>query len=76
MHARLHGLKNLLIRHQIKIEPNFPSLAYEIAETRPDMNIKAATFTVSEKSINMFACFDSLRPSQHDSVMLGRVYLG
>ena len=52
MHARLRGLKNLLILHQIKIEPDFPSLGDEIAEPRPDMNIKIAAFTVSEKSSN------------------------
>ena len=34
------------------IEPDFPCLADEIAEPRPDMNIKVAAFTVSEKSIN------------------------
>ena len=32
--------------------PDFPSLADEIAEPRPDMNITFAAFTVSEKSIN------------------------
>ena len=31
------------------MEPGFPSLADEIAEPRPDMNIKVAAFTVSEK---------------------------
>ena len=30
----------------------FPSLADEIAEPDPDMNIKVAAFTVSEKSSN------------------------
>ena len=38
--------------YQIIIEPDFPYLADEIAEPRPDMNIKVAAFTVSEKSIN------------------------
>ena len=33
-------------------KPNFPSLADEIAEPHPDMNIKVAAFTVSEKSSN------------------------
>ena len=33
------------------LEPEFPCLADEIAEPRPDMNIKVACFTVSEKSI-------------------------
>ena len=32
--------------------PDFPSLADEIAEPRPDVNIKNAAFTVNEKSIN------------------------
>ena len=36
-----------------QIEPNFPFLADEIAEPHPDMNIKVAAFTVSEKSINI-----------------------
>ena len=41
------------------MEPDFPSLADEIAEARPDMNIKVAAFTVSEKSSNtcMFRVF-------------------
>ena len=33
-------------------EPEFPCLADEIAEPRPDMNIKVVAFTVSEKTIN------------------------
>ena len=40
---------------------HFPSLTDEIAEPRPDMNIKVAAFKVSEKSINaLFAsiCLD------------------
>ena len=48
MHARLRGRNNLFI-----IEPDFPRLADEIAEPRPDMNIKFAAFTVSEKSFNI-----------------------
>ena len=35
------------------IEPDFPCLADEIVEPRPDMNIKVAAFTVSETSINI-----------------------
>ena len=35
------------------LKPDFPSLADETAEPRPDMNIKVAAFTISEKSINM-----------------------
>ena len=34
------------------MEPDFLCLADEIAEPRPDMNIKVAAFTVSEKSLN------------------------
>ena len=52
MHACLRGPNKLFSIHQI-IEPDFPCLADEIAETRPDMNIKVAAFTVSEKSINI-----------------------
>ena len=52
MHARLRGSKSLLTLYQ----PNFPSLADEIAEPRPDMNIKVDAFTVSEKSINTITC--------------------
>ena len=48
MHARL--LPKKLIGSLIK--PDFPSLTDEIAEPRPDMNIKVTAFTVSEKSIN------------------------
>ena len=36
MHARLRGPKSLLTL----LEPDFPSKAGEIAEPRPDMNIK------------------------------------
>ena len=35
------------------MKPGFSSLADEIAEPRPDMNIKVAAFTVNEKSINI-----------------------
>ena len=35
------------------MEPDLPSLACEIAEARPDVNIKVAAFTVSEKSSNI-----------------------
>ena len=50
MHTRLRGPNDLFFLHQI--EPYFPSLADEIAKPHPDMNIKVAAFTVSEKSIN------------------------
>ena len=53
MHARLRGPKSLLTLYQIIHKSDFPSLADEIAEQRPDMNIKVAAFTVSEKSINI-----------------------
>ena len=48
------GPKYLLSLCQIIIKPDFPSLADEIADPRPDMNIKVAAFTVSKKSINIF----------------------
>ena len=35
------------------IDHDFPSLADEIAEPRPDMNIKVAALTVSEKLSNI-----------------------
>ena len=54
MQARLRGPNNLFILHQIINTPDIPSLAYEIAEQRPDMNIKVAAFTVSEKSSNTY----------------------
>ena len=38
---------------KLYIQHDFPSLADELAEPRPDMNIKVAAFTVSEKFINM-----------------------
>ena len=40
------------ILHQIINRSDFPCLADEIAKPRPDMNIKVAALTVSEKSIN------------------------
>ena len=42
------------------MEPDFPCLADGTAEPRPDMNIKVAAFTVSEKSINTKICADQL----------------
>ena len=52
MHARMRGPNNLLILHQIINRTWFPFLADEIAEQRPDMNIKVAAFTVNEKPSN------------------------
>ena len=49
MHARLRCPNNLLVLHPI--HPDFPCLADEMAKPRPDMNIKVAAFTVSEKSV-------------------------
>ena len=57
MHPRLRGPKSLLTLYQIINKIDFPSLADEIAEPRPDMNIKVAAFTVSEKSINKFGTY-------------------
>ena len=55
MHAYLRGPSNLLIIHQIIKEPDFSCLADELAEQRPDMNIKVTAFTVNEKSINTWS---------------------
>ena len=54
MNACLRGSKSLLLftKLHVKIKPDFPSLADKIAEPHPDMNIKVAAFTVSEKSSN------------------------
>ena len=50
MHTHLRGQNNLLILHQfIKIEHDFPWLADDIAQPRPDMNIKVTAFTESKK---------------------------
>ena len=50
MHARLLATKSLLTLYRIKLDS--PYLADEIAEPRPDMNIKVAAFILSEKSSN------------------------
>ena len=34
---------------KLKIKPDFPFLTNEIAEPRPDINIKVAAFTVTQK---------------------------
>ena len=51
MRTRLRGPNHLLILHQLinLIEPDLSCLADEIAEPRPDMNIKATAFTESKK---------------------------
>ena len=49
MHARLRGSKSFFTLYKIINKPDFPSLADEIAEPHPDMNIKVAAFTESEK---------------------------
>ena len=48
----MHGSKRLLTLCQIINKPDIPSLADEIAEPHPNMNIKVTAFTVSEKSSN------------------------
>ena len=53
MHARLRGSNSLFTLYQIIDKTCFPSLADEIAKPHPDMNIKVAAFTVSEKSSNI-----------------------
>ena len=49
MHARLRSSKSLLTLYQII--PDFPSLADEIAEPHPDMNIKVVVFTESKNQV-------------------------
>ena len=56
MHARVRSPNKSFIIHQIIIEPDFPCLADEIAESRPEINFKVAAFTISEKSINTCKC--------------------
>ena len=52
MHARLCGPNNLLLFFtKLYIEPDFSCLTDEIAEQRPNMNIKVTAFTESKKSI-------------------------
>ena len=46
------------------MKADFPSLADEIAEPHPNMNIKVAAFTVSEKSSNTSPTA-TLRQRQH-----------
>ena len=47
---------------KLKIKPDFPSLADEIAEPHPDMNIKVAAFTVSEKSSKRLSTIAATSP--------------
>ena len=56
MHARLCGPNNLFFLHQLINRTCFHCLADEIAEQRPDMNIKVAAFTVSEKVYKYAIC--------------------
>ena len=64
MHARLRGSKSLITLYQIINKPDFPSLADEIAEPHPDMNIKVAAFTVSEKSSNTLTSLSGLHSTK------------
>ena len=57
--------KAYLLFTKLLIIPDFPSLADEIAETHPDMNIKVAAFTVSEKSSNTGSTQEYRKTSQH-----------
>ena len=53
-----------------KLEPDFHCLAYEIAEPRPDMNIKVAALTVSKKSINMHSYLEDRYEKSFDYQIL------
>ena len=75
MHARLHGSKSLLTLTKLYIESDFPSLADEIADPRPDMNTKVAAFTVSEKSIYTFQeLSESVAQKCHRKVFQNSLY--
>ena len=70
MHTGLLVPKSLSTFYQIINKPDFPSLADEIAEPRPDKNIKVNAFTVREKSINKHAhdgqyCYRQIINSLH-----------
>ena len=54
IHTHLLGTKSLLTLYQTIKKTDFPYLADEITEPRPDMNIKVAAFRVSETSSNIF----------------------
>ena len=62
MYARLRGSKSVLTLCQNINRPDFPSLADEIAEQHPDMNIKVAAFTVNEKSSNTYRLIHAFCP--------------
>ena len=55
MHAICATKTTYLFFTKLLREPDFPCLADEITEPRPDTNLKVAAFTLSEKSIN--TCF-------------------
>ena len=57
-----------------KIEPDFPCLADEIVEPRPDMNIKVAAFTVSEKSIYKIVIFSYQLYIEGSQVIISEKY--
>ena len=48
---RTHNLRYIVRTLLMKLAPDFSCLADELADQRPDMNIKVTAFTVSEKSI-------------------------
>ena len=54
MILRFSSKVNVSLYHNTLVK----TLAYEIAEPRPDMNIKVAAFAVSEKPINTI-CIES-----------------
>ena len=62
------GSKILLTLTKLKIKPDFPCLGDEIAEPHPDMNIKVAAFTVSEKSSNNNA-FNTIHFTNNSAVL-------
>ena len=58
-HARVHAAQTTFQNTNIK--PDFPSFSDEIAEPRPDMNIKFAAFTaIKEFYYTLFYLSDQL----------------
>ena len=53
MHARIRGQKAYYLFIKLQIKPDFPSLADEIAEQRPDMNVKVADTVTVDRYILM-----------------------
>ena len=69
MHARLHGLNNLLTLNQIN-RTWFPFLSRWTSQPGPDMNDKVAAFTVTQKLYYTLATKVMLKTHSFKSVCL------